>query len=105
LTDTRLGARAASYTTEDIDIAQREALAFEQLPPASILAVVRDAGVEPLVAESERTRTSPYFRYLLEESRDAALIAREGCCAVRVPLPERYAIHKLLVSRLRWGGE
>ena len=31
------------------------------------------------------------------------LMAREGCCAVRVPLPERFAIHKLVVSRLRSG--
>ena len=28
-------------------------------------------------------------------------MAREGCCAVRVPLPERFAVHKLIVSRLR----
>ena len=31
------------------------------------------------------------------------LMAREGCCAVRVPVPERFAIHKLIVSRLRVG--
>jgi hypothetical protein len=33
------------------------------------------------------------------------VLAREGCCAVRVPLPERFAIHKLIVSRLRVGRE
>jgi hypothetical protein len=43
----------------------------------------------------------PYLAYLLEESQTAALLARQGCCAVRVPLPERFAVHKLLVSRLR----
>jgi len=32
-------------------------------------------------------------------------MAREGCCPVRVPLPERFAIHKLIVSRLRSGRE
>jgi hypothetical protein len=30
-------------------------------------------------------------------------MAREGCCAVRVPVPERFAVHKLIVSRLRPG--
>lgn len=43
----------------------------------------------------------PYLAYLLEESQAAALLAREGCCTVRVPLPERFAVHKLVVSRLR----
>lgn len=45
----------------------------------------------------------PYLHYLLAESQVAMLMAREGCCSVRVPLPERFAIHKLVVSRLRTG--
>lgn len=45
----------------------------------------------------------PYLKYLLAESQSATLIASAGCCAVRVPLPERFAIHKLIVSRLRTG--
>lgn len=45
----------------------------------------------------------PNLEYLLAESQLAAMIAREGACAVRVPLPERFAIHKLVVSRLRTG--
>lgn len=47
----------------------------------------------------------PYLGYLLAESQTAMLMAREGCCGVRVPLPERFAIHKLVVSRLRTGRE
>jgi hypothetical protein len=43
----------------------------------------------------------PYLDYLLADSQRAMLMAREGCCAIRVPLPERYAVHKLIVSRLR----
>lgn len=43
----------------------------------------------------------PYLAYLLGESQEAALLSREGCCLVRVPLPERFALHKLLVSQLR----
>jgi len=47
----------------------------------------------------------PYLGYLLAESQTAMLAAREGCCAVRVPLPERFAIHKLIVSQLRVGRD
>lgn len=45
----------------------------------------------------------PYLKYLLAESQPATLLARQGCCRVRVPLPERYAVHKLVVSQLRTG--
>ena len=45
----------------------------------------------------------PYLKYLLAESQPATLLARQGCFEVRVPLPERYAVHKLVVSQLRTG--
>ncbi|HEY0709179.1 MAG TPA: GSU2403 family nucleotidyltransferase fold protein [Polyangia bacterium] len=47
----------------------------------------------------------PYLKYLLAESQPGMLLAREGCCNVRVPLPERFAVHKLIVSRLRTGRD
>ncbi len=47
----------------------------------------------------------PYLGWLLEESQRAAVLSRTGCCAVRVPLPERFAIHKLISSRLRPGRD
>lgn len=50
-------------------------------------------------------QTLPYLGYLLEESDQTALIAREGCCSVRVPLPERFAVHKLIVSSMRRGRD
>src|SRR6185436_19734764 len=139
----RLGARAAAYATEDIDIARREALAFDTLPEADFLEMLRDSGIEfvevpgldrkaPATSFKQRGRSRfhvdllvpspdesypvlpvpelgahatglPYLRFLLEESQDGVLLAREGCCRVRVPLPERFAVHKLLVSRLRVG--
>lgn len=43
----------------------------------------------------------PYLAYVLGQSQIATLIAREGCCPVRVPVAERFAIHKLVVSQLR----
>jgi len=49
--------------------------------------------------------TLPYLGYLLGESQLSVFLAREGCCAVRVPVPERFAIHKLIVSMLRTGRD
>lgn len=43
----------------------------------------------------------PHLDYLLAETQFATLIAREGVCRVRVPVPARMAWHKLLVSALR----
>lgn len=137
----QLGVRAAAYTTEDIDIARREALAFETLPEQSFLEMLRDSGIEfvavpqldrklPATSFKQRGKTRfhvdllapssneefpvlpvpelkahasglPHLKYLLEESQMAMLMAREGCCNVRVPLAERFAVHKLIVSQLR----
>jgi hypothetical protein len=47
----------------------------------------------------------PYLGYLLEESQTSVLMAREGCCSVRIPVPERFAVHKLVVSQLRSGRD
>jgi len=139
----QLGVRSASYTTEDIDIARREALAFDNLPERGFLEMLRDSGIEfvavpqldrklPATSFKQRGKTRfhvdllvpspneefpvlpvpelkahatglPYLKYLLQESQMAMLVAREGCCGVRVPLPERFAVHKLLVSQLRSG--
>lgn len=141
----RLGVRAAPYATEDIDIARREALAFEKAPEQSLLEMLKDSGIpfvevpslsrkKPPTSFKQRGRSRfhvdllvpspnedfpvvpvpelkahatglPYLHYLLDESQTAMLMAREGCCPVRVPLPERFAIHKLIVSRLRTGRE
>jgi hypothetical protein len=140
----RLGVRAAPYSTEDIDIARREALAIGKLAKG-FLEILRDSGIEfvevpqlehgqPSTSFKERGRSRfqvdllvpsrdetfpvvsvpelkahatglPYLGYLLAESQEAMLLAREGCCMVRVPLPERFAVHKLIVSRLRRGRE
>lgn len=43
----------------------------------------------------------PYLAYVLGQTHMGTLIGREGCFPVRVPVPERFAIHKLIVSQLR----
>jgi hypothetical protein len=45
----------------------------------------------------------PYLRYLLTETQMGAAISSHGAIAVRVPIPERFAIHKLIVAQLRVG--
>jgi hypothetical protein len=45
----------------------------------------------------------PYLRYLLSETQMGAAISTHGVAAVRVPLPERFALHKLIVAQLRTG--
>lgn len=47
----------------------------------------------------------PYLAYVLGQTQMSALLAPEGCCPVRVPMPERFALHKLVVSQLRTGRE
>ncbi len=46
----------------------------------------------------------PYLGYLLEDSKEAVVIARECIAPVRVPRPERFAWHKMLVAELRDSG-
>jgi hypothetical protein len=43
----------------------------------------------------------PYLKYLLGKSQEAPLLSPHGIVRVRVPVPERYAVHKLIVSQLR----
>lgn len=43
----------------------------------------------------------PYLRYLLADPADTVVMARECVVPVKVPHPERFAWHKMLVSQLR----
>jgi len=43
----------------------------------------------------------PYLAYLLGASQETPVLSSHGGVMVRVPVPERYAIHKLIVSQLR----
>jgi hypothetical protein len=61
-------------------------------------AKIRVVGVPELKAHATAL---PYLGYVLGQTQSATLISREGCCPVRVPVAERFAIHKLVVSRLR----
>ena len=60
-----------------------------------------DCQVVPVPELQAHATALPYLSYLLADSQMGLLMAREGCCMVRVPLPERFALHKLMVSQLR----
>lgn len=137
----QMGIRATAYATEGVDLARREALAFEHVPAKSFLEMLRDSGIHFIEVpqfDHKKPATSfkqqgmsrfhvdllvpspnseirivkvpelmahatalPYLSYVLGQTQMATLIAREGCCPVRVPIAERFAIHKLVVSQLR----
>lgn len=136
-----LGVRAASFTTEDVDIARGDRLELalaeddsfgrmladstvplhpvpgldRKSPPTSYAAHGKDrlrvdllvpaTGSEVSVKRVPELRAHatalPFLRYLLSDAREAVLLGREGAIPVRVPRPEAFAWHKMLVSQLR----
>jgi hypothetical protein len=68
-----------------------------------LLAPSKDEGF-PTIAVPELAAHAmgvPFLAYLLAASQMAMLVSPEGCCMVRVPLAERFAVHKLVTSVLR----
>jgi hypothetical protein len=134
-----LGVKARAYTTEDVDIARREALALSGVPP--FIDMLRATGIEffevprldsrapstsfaepggsrlrvdllvpsrndhyptiPVPELRAHAKGLPYLAYLLGTSQEVPILSAHGAVMVRVPVPERYAIHKLVVSQLR----
>ena len=88
------GAPPTSYKEQG-----RSRFTFDLLVPAS------GDEIETLpVPELDAHATAlPYLRYLLADSQMGAVISTHGVAAVRVPVPERFALHKLIVAQLRTG--
>jgi hypothetical protein len=123
----RIGIRASAFATTDVDVARAGQLGVHDVPPGGLVEILRSSGLEfekvapldprqPSIKLKEKGRSRftldllvpyatalPYFRYLISETQPGAALSRLGCVAVRVPLPEKFAIHKLLVSQLRVG--
>jgi hypothetical protein len=134
-----LGVKAVAYSTEDVDIARREALALSDVP--SFIEMLRATGIEffevprvdrrapptsfkepggsrltvdllvpsggddyptiPVPELKAHAKGLPYLAYLLGASQEVPILSPHGVVLVRVPVPERYAIHKLIVAQLR----
>lgn len=58
-------------------------------------------GLIPVPELNAHASTLPYLAYLLGRTQMGLLLGTPGICPVRVPLPERFALHKLIVSQLR----
>jgi len=43
----------------------------------------------------------PHLRFLLQEQLDSVVLSRDRVIPLKVPRPERYCVHKLVVSQLR----
>ncbi len=84
----KMGVRAAAYAKEDVALL---------VPPG--------AGIAEVPELKAHATTLPFLAYLLGETTMATLLCSEGACPVRVPVAERFAIHKLVVSQLRTGRD
>jgi hypothetical protein len=58
-------------------------------------------GLIPVPELNAHAATLPYLAYLLGRTQMGMLLGATGICPVRLPAPERFAIHKLIVSQLR----
>jgi hypothetical protein len=136
-----LGARAATYSTEDIDVARPRALEVALPEGATFARMLADsyvplhpvpsldrkaastsykvAGTDPLRVDllvptggnevttravpelSAHATALPFLGYLLADPIDGVVLGREGVVAVKLPRPEAFAWHKMLVSQLR----
>lgn len=61
----------------------------------------REVTIRPVPELKAYATALPYLGYLLADPIDAVLMGRENIVAVRVPRPETFAWHKMLVSQLR----
>lgn len=64
-----------------------------------------EIGLAPVPELQTHATTLPYLSYLLGQTQISTLIASEGVCPVRIPVAERFAIHKMMVSQLRTNRE
>lgn len=58
-------------------------------------------GLIPLPALAWHAQTVSHYDYLLEDAREAALLAGTHCIPVRVPAPERFMWHKFFSGLVR----
>ncbi len=60
-----------------------------------------DYPVVPVPELGAHAKGLPYLAYLLGASQEIPVLSPHGVVTVRVPAPERFAAHKLIVSQLR----
>jgi hypothetical protein len=83
---------ATSYKT-----AGRDSLRVDLLVPAG----GTEVSTRPVPELKAHAQAMPYLRQLLARPIDAIVFGREGVVPVKVPRPEAFAWHKVLLSQLR----
>lgn len=77
----------------------RSRFTFDLLVPAT----GEQIEIQPVPELNAHATALPYLRYLLTETQMGAAISSHGVAAVRVPIPERFALNKLIVAQIRSG--
>ncbi len=77
----------------------RSRFSFDMLVPAA----GEESGIEEIPELKIHATSLPYLRYLLGETQVGAALSTHGVIGVRIPVPERFALHKMVVARLRTG--
>jgi hypothetical protein len=60
--------------------------------------------IVPIPELGAHAKGLPYLAYLLGHSQHIPVLSPYGVVMVRVPVPERFAVHKLIASQLRTRG-
>ena len=60
-----------------------------------------DYPIVPVPELGAHAKGLPYLAYLLGVTHEVPVLSPHGVVMVRVPVPERFAVHKLIVSQLR----
>ena len=60
-----------------------------------------DYPILPVPELGAHAKGLPYLAYLLGTAQEISVLSPHGVVMVRVPVPERFAVHKLIVSQLR----
>lgn len=91
-----LGVLAPGYPTPDIEVARPRTLTGDLLVPG------RNAGEVVAVRELNAfAQAIPLLDFLVEDPIDAVVLSPNQVIPVRVPAPERFALHKLFSSQSR----
>ncbi len=77
----------------------RSRFSFDMLVPAA----GEEPGVEEIPELKIHATSLPYLRYLLGETQTGAALSTHGVILARIPVPERFALHKMVVACLRTG--
>ena len=129
-----LGVAAPAYRTQDLDLARAQPLAIAMAPGSEFTALLAESGLQfvpvPGIPPSKPSasfklpgaeqlmvdllvpgrelgayaQAIPLLEFLIAEPIDAVVLSPNHVVPVRLPSPERFALHKLYSSESRRSG-